>query len=298
MQIFTALAEAEGKVHGKSPEDVTFHEVGATDSIVDIVGTAICLDYLEIERVFVSRVNTGSGFVKCAHGLMMVPAPATAELLKPFPTYKQEAEKELTTPTGAAVLNALAVFAKSLPVDFAVETIAYGAGTWNLSFPNVLRLYLGEYAGSPSPRRYLLETNIDDMNPQVYGYLLERLLAAGALDVWTTPIYMKKNRPAATLSVLVAEDKKEPCAEIIFAETTAIGLRVLAVDERLEAERQMAKVTTKYGEVSVKVSAFHGKIVSVSAEYEDCRQLALAHKIPLKLVQQEAVQEMRRRLGD
>lgn len=298
LRIFAALAEAEGKVHGKASDEVVFHEVGAVDSIVDIVGTAICLEYLGVDCIFVSRVNTGSGFVECAHGTMMVPAPATAELLKGFPSYHRGAEKELTTPTGAAVLKVLAAYKESLPMDFVVENIAYGAGTWDLEIPNVLRMYLGEYQGQQESKRYLLETNIDDMNPQIYGYLYERLFEAGALDVWTTGIYMKKNRPAVMLTVLVDEICKEACAEIIFMETTSIGLRVLPVESRIEAERQTARVQTKYGEVSAKVSAFRGKIVSVSVEYEECRQRAREHGVPLKVVQQEAMREMSRRLGD
>lgn len=242
LAVFQEVAEAEGKVHGKPADAVNFHEVGATDSIVDIVGTAICLDYLEIEKVFASKLNVGSGFVHCAHGIMPVPAPAVAELLKDWQWVQQGAEKELTTPTGAAVVKALAHYSESLPQGFATQQIAYGAGTWDLDIPNVVRLYVGEYQGAQSARQYILETNIDDMNPQIYGYLYERLLAAGALDVWTTAIYMKKNRPAQQLSVLVKETERTECAAIIFQETTSIGLRVLPVEQRLEASRHMAKV--------------------------------------------------------
>jgi uncharacterized protein (TIGR00299 family) protein len=298
LQIFDELAVAEGKVHGLPKENVYFHEVGAIDSIVDIVGTAICLDYLEIEKVFVSKVNTGSGFVACAHGTMMVPAPATAELLKGIPSYHAGAEKELTTPTGAAVLSTMAEYADGLPEDFMAEKIAYGAGSWDLAIPNVLRLYLGEYQGGYKSKHYLLELNIDDMNPQIFGYVSEQLLAAGALDVWTMPIFMKKNRSAYQLSVLVGEDKKEACADIIFRETTSIGLRVIPVAERIEASRRLAEVETPYGAVSCKISAYKGRIVSVSAEYEDCRRCAQEHEVPLKTVQRSAVAELLRRLGE
>ena len=296
--IFEALAEAEGKVHGKPKDEAAFHEVGAVDSIVDIVGTAICLEYLGIERVFVSRVNTGSGFVKCAHGLMPVPAPATAELLKGIPSYHEGAEKELATPTGAAVVKTLAKYAKDLPEDFATESIAYGAGTQELEIPNVLRLYLGEYQGDHESRCYVLETNIDDMNPQIYGYLYDCLLEAGALDVWTANIQMKKNRPAQMLSVLVDEEHQEACTEIVFKETTSIGLRVFPVGRRVEAVRRMAKVETRYGDVNCKISAYHGHIVSVSAEYEDCREIAQRKNVPLKKVQQEALSILGGRLGE
>ena len=298
LAIFEALAKAEGKVHGLPPDEVHFHEVGATDSIADIVGTAIALDHFGVEKVFVSRVNTGSGFLECAHGTMPVPAPATAELLAGFPFYHAADAKEMTTPTGAAVIRAMGTFAENLPGDFQPEQIAYGAGTWNLSIPNVLRMYIGDYQGRESQRLSILETNIDDMNPQDYGYVYERLLEAGALDVWTTPIFMKKNRPAVTLSVLVGEAEKEVCADLLFRETTSIGLRVVPVGERLEAARRTATVETPYGEVSCKISAYKGHIVSLSAEYEDCRRLAQEKNVPLKKVRADALAELRRRLGE
>jgi len=298
LKIFGVLAQAEGKVHGMRPEDVHFHEVGAVDSIVDIVGTAICLDYLEIEKIFVSRVNTGSGTVHTQHGLMMVPAPATAELLRLFPTYHEGAAKELTTPTGAAVLAALAEFSDHVPTDLLTECIAYGAGTWDLELPNVVRLYIGECKGGGKRDLSLIETNIDDMDAQLFGYVSERLFALGALDVWTTPIYMKKNRPANMLSVLVAEDKKAQCLSLLFSETTSIGMRVLHVDERVEAVRHTALVDTPHGKVRCKVSAYGGKIVSLSPEYDDCREIAAREGIPLKRVRQEALDDLRERLGE
>ena len=298
LKIFGVLAQAEGKVHGMMPEKVHFHEVGAVDSIVDIVGTAICLDYLEIEKIFVSRVNTGSGTVHTQHGLMMVPAPATAELLRLFPTYYEGAAKELTTPTGAAVLAALAEFSDHVPADLLTECIAYGAGTWDLELPNVVRLYIGECKGGGKRDLSLIETNIDDMDAQLFGYVSERLFALGALDVWTTPIYMKKNRPAHMLSVLVAEDKKAQCLSLLFSETTSIGMRVLHVDERVEAVRHTALVDTPHGKVRCKVSAYGGKIVSLSPEYDDCREIAAREGIPLKRVRQEALDDLRERLGE
>lgn len=296
--IFSCLAEVEGKIHGRPADEVHFHEVGAVDSIVDIVGVALALEYLEIEKVFTSRVNTGSGYVNCAHGRMMVPAPATAELLRGIPFYHNKEERELTTPTGAAVLHALAEYAENLPSEFQSEKIAYGAGTWELDTPNVLRVYVGEYQGKREERRYLLETNIDDMNPQDYGYVFERLLESGALDVWATPIFMKKNRPAVMLSVLVDEEYRECCADIVLQETTSIGLRVTPVERRYEAVRRTAMVTTPYGEVSCKISAYKGQIVALSAEYEDCRRLAKEHGAALKKVRRAAISELERRLGD
>ncbi len=297
LAIFSVIAQAEGKVHQRPADEVTFHEVGAIDSIVDIVGCAICLDYLDAEKIFVSRINTGSGFVKCAHGLMQVPAPATAELLQGFKTYSFGAEKELTTPTGAAIVKALAEYSADLPEDFSSEKIGYGAGTWDLDIPNVLRIYLGEFSGQTEKHLVKLEANIDDMNPQIYGWLYERLFNAGALDVWTTPIYMKKNRPAQMLSVLVDKEHKELCIKIIFEETTTIGLRVIEIARRVEAVRKMAKVETSFGEVQCKVSAYDGKIVSITPEYEDCRRLAEKNSVPLKAVWQEALTKQEARLG-
>ena len=296
--IFSELAKAEGKVHGVAADDVTFHEVGATDSIVDIVGAAIAVDYLGIERVYVGKVNTGSGFVECAHGLMPVPAPATAELLRELPHYAAVAEKELTTPTGAAILKALAVYADNLPEDFVAERIAYGAGTHDLEMPNVLRLYLGDVKSGNAVKLLVAETNIDDMDSRLYDYAAEKLFAAGALDVWTENIMMKKNRPAQKLSVLFAEKDKDAVAAIIFTETTSIGMRLFNVDERLEAVRHIAKVSTKYGDVACKVSAYKGKIVSVSAEYDECKAAAKQSGAPLKEIAREAVAVMTSRLGD
>ena len=297
LAIFNVIACAEGKVHQRPADEVTFHEVGAIDSIVDIVGCAVCLDYLDAEKIFVSRINTGSGFVKCAHGLMQVPAPATAELLQGFKTYHFGAEKELTTPTGAAIVKALAEYSADLPEDFSSEKIGYGAGTWDLDIPNVLRIYLGEFSGQTEKHLVKLEANIDDMNPQIYGWLYERLFNAGALDVWTTPIYMKKNRPAQMLSVLVDKEHKELCIKIIFEETTTIGLRVIEIARRVEAVRKMAKVETSFGSVQCKVSAYDGKIVSITPEYEDCRRLAEKNSVPLKAVWQEALTKQEARLG-
>ena len=297
LAIFNVIARAEGKVHQRAAEEVTFHEVGAIDSIVDICGCAICLDYFDVEKIFVSRINTGSGFVKCAHGLMPIPAPATAELLQNFKTYHFGAERELTTPTGAAIVNALAEFSSDLPEDFTSEKIGYGAGTWDLDIANVLRVYLGEFGGQGTRHLFKLEANIDDMNPQIYGWLYERLFDAGALDVWTTPIYMKKNRPAQMLSVLVDAEHREICTKIIFEETTTIGLRVIEISRRVEAVRRMAKVATRFGEVQCKVSAYDGKIVSVTPEYEDCRRLAEKNSVPLKMIWQEALTKQEARLG-
>ncbi|MFC2767550.1 MAG: nickel pincer cofactor biosynthesis protein LarC [Mitsuokella sp.] len=295
--VFEHLAKAEGKVHGTRADEVAFHEIGAVDSLVDIVGAAICLDYLDIERIFVSKINTGSGFVPCGHGTMPVPAPATAELLIGWETY-QKGDHELTTPTGAAILRTLAEQEESLPKGFLTERIAYGAGTWDLDVPNVVRLFLGTYEGERKRAFCVLETNIDDMNPQIYGYLYERLLEAGAQDVWTTSIYMKKSRPAVKLSVLCDDAHRDTCVGIVFSETTTAGIRVLPLEARLEASRRMAVAETRYGAVSCKVCAWDGHISNVSVEYEDCRRLAEENGVPLKIVQREAMKEICTRLGE
>lgn len=298
LMIFKRLAEAEGKIHAMPADEVTFHEVGAVDSIVDIVGCAICLDYCSIEKIFVSRIHVGAGFVHCAHGLMMVPAPATAELLRGFPTYHANIEKELATPTGAAIIATFAEYRDNIPADFVAEKISYGAGTWDLPIPNVLRMYLGNFHGTADLKRVILEANIDDMNPQNYSYVAEKLFEAGALDVWTTPIMMKKSRPANTLHVLVDEFHEDICAQIIFQETTSIGIRVMPVLRRYEASRKIANVETKFGTVRCKISAYKGTIVSISPEFDDCLKLAREKNVPLKSVQQDALRRLEQKLGE
>ena len=289
--IFETLAQAEGKVHGKPADEVHFHEVGAIDSIVDIVGTAICLQYLQIEKIYVSKLNVGGGFVKCAHGLMPIPAPATAELLKNISFYGGTIEKELVTPTGAAVIKALAdVDTTDLPDGFTYKMVAYGAGTWDLVIPNVLRMYVGtiELTDKKS-KKVLIETNIDDLSPQIYEYVFEGLFKAGARDVWVTPIMMKKSRPAQILSVLVDDTHAQVCQDLIFRETSTIGLRIHEV-ERIEAKRILTNVLTRYGEISCKISYYGDAVSNISVEYEDCKRLALKQDVPLKLIQQEALQ--------
>lgn len=298
LKIFETLAIAEGKVHGKPPQEVAFHEVGAVDSIVDIVGAAIALQYFGIEKIYSSPLNTGGGFVKCAHGLMPVPAPAVAELLINIPHYQRREEVELTTPTGAAFVRALAEPVYDLPRNFCSQKIAYGAGTRELPIPNVLRVYFGECDDMGSGEYEIIEANIDDMNPQIFGYLFDTLLNAGALDVWTTPIYMKKNRPAVKLCVLIDSVFEKNIAKILFKETTSIGFRVIKIDHRLEAARREVKIDTKYGEARGKVSVYDGEIVSLSVEYEDCVNLAKKHSLPLKKVQQEALLLLKERFGE
>ena len=296
-QIFHRLAEAEGKVHGVKPEEVHFHEVGAVDSIVDIVGIAWALDYLAIEQIYASRLHVGNGFVKCCHGLMPVPAPATAELLHGIPYYQGDIYKELVTPTGAAVLATLTKEFGAMPAEFVSSAIGYGAGTWELEIPNVVRLYMGTVPAAQVPGEskeashcLVVETNIDDQSPELYGYIMDKLFAAGALDVWITPILMKKNRPAATLSVLLTEDRRNKAVDIILHETTAIGMRFHPVT-RTTASREFIIIGLPWGDVKVKISSYQGKICNVAPEYEDCRKIAEESGIPLKVVLHVALKE-------
>lgn len=289
-KIFLCLAEAEAKVHGTTVDKIHFHEVGAIDSIVDIVGAAFCLHYLGIEKVCASRLQTGSGFVQCSHGQMPVPAPATAELLRNIPYYNGNTEKELVTPTGAAFLAAFGTEFGAIPAGFLSHTIGYGAGGWDLDFPNVLRVHVGELEQAEEAEMLVIEANIDDLNPQIYEYVMEKLLALGARDVWMTPIIMKKSRPATMLSVLAEGPLMESIAACLFAETSTIGLRHYPVQRQI-ADRVTKKITTPWGEASVKVSSYQNKICNIAPEFEDCRKLAEEHNIPLKQIQQQVLMQ-------
>ena len=235
------VAEAEAKVHGKSLYEVHFHEVGATDSIIDFVGAAVCLDYLKVDKIMASSVQLGGGFTKCAHGIIPIPAPATVEILLGIPIKAGIVPFETTTPTGAAILAAnVEVFTDQ--IDFSVEKIGYGIGHRELEIPNVLRVYLGkeeieekgkrsEVGGEEREDQYILETNIDDMNPEIFGYIEEKLFEKGALDVYKTAISMKKSRPAIKLSILIKEKQERDILDVIFRETTALGLRKYKVEK-------------------------------------------------------------------
>jgi uncharacterized protein (TIGR00299 family) protein len=293
--IFMALAEAEAKVHKTTLAEVHFHEVGAVDSIIDIVGAAWGFERLGVEQILVSALPMGTGFVRSRHGVIPVPAPATAELLAGFPIRLNDGPSEMVTPTGAAILRALARPAPAI-LGFEIERVGYGAGTKDFSDrPNVLRLILGRRASSElaSDEVIEIEANIDDLNPQIYDHLSERLFAAGARDVTLTPTIMKKGRPGVILSILAEPAKRDQIAEIIFAETTTIGLRFHPM-ARLKLERRIATVATRYGAIRVKVSGDPLDPATVAPEYEDCRQAALDHKVPLKIVIEEAAAAARR----
>lgn len=282
ISIFETLAKAEAKVHGCKADDVHFHEVGAVDSIIDIVGTAIAIEYLGIEKVYASSLPLGSGWVNASHGKMPVPAPATLEILKDVPIAKSIVASELTTPTGAAIIKTLAEDFGSMP-HMRIEKTGYGIGDKNFKeIPNILRVVIGK-GDACSERLFVLETNIDDMNPQIYDYLMSRLFKKGALDVFLIPIQMKKGRPAILLKALCNENKKDMLMNIIFEETTTIGIRSYEVDRRC-LERNIKEVSTPYGKVKVKVSEKGGRLINIQPEYEDCKKIAEKENIPLKEV--------------
>ncbi len=282
IRIFRRLGEAEAAIHGVDIEKVHFHEVGALDAIVDIVGAAIGFHHLGIDGVVCSPINIGSGTVKAAHGVMPVPAPATARLLAGVPTYVDGPAMELTTPTGAAVAVTMAQSFGSMPA-MAVSSIGYGAGDNDFKDrANLLRVLIGEAAAATeSTEVWVIEANIDDMNPQIAGYARDRLLDAGALDVTLTPVFMKKDRPGFTLSVLSSLENREKLADLVFAETTTLGLRMYAAQRRV-LDREWKTVTTPYGEVRLKIATQNGTVKTVTPEYEDCKKLALEKGVPLK----------------
>ncbi|HVM95224.1 MAG TPA: nickel pincer cofactor biosynthesis protein LarC [Candidatus Acidoferrales bacterium] len=287
LAIFGKLAEAEGKVHDMPPDDVEFHEVGAVDSIVDVVGAAIGFHFFKVERAYVSPLPLGSGIVRSQHGLIPVPGPATAELLRGFTT-RVEGEGELVTPTGAAIVAALAMPAAT--PSMSITAIGYGAGTKTFADrPNLLRLVLGESHAEMEPETVVeLQTNIDDYNPELYDYVLERLYEAGARDVWLTPVHMKKNRPGVVLSLLCDHAARDRLAAIILNETSAIGVRHRVV-ERIVLPREIREVQTAYGAVRVKIAKTPDGSVNLAPEYDDCKRLARECGVPIKLVYQAAL---------
>ena len=290
--IFQKLGEAEARVHDVPIEKIHFHEVGAVDAIVDIVGVCIGFHALGIEKFACSPLNVGGGTAKMAHGILPVPAPATANLLQGKPTYSNGVQRELVTPTGAAIVATLCdSFGPQPPMT--VSAIGYGAGTADLEGqPNVLRLMVGEAAEKTVPgydqEITVIEANLDDMNPQIYGYFQEKALAAGALDVFTTPVQMKKNRPGTLLTVLCQPADAQALMLLIFAETTTFGVRTYSAQRRV-LPREFVKVTTSFGEVRVKLSRVNGRILHVSPEYDDCRKLAEEKNVPLQRVINEAL---------
>jgi uncharacterized protein (TIGR00299 family) protein len=290
--IFQKLGEAEARVHDVPLEKIHFHEVGAVDAIVDIVGACVGFHALGIEKFACSALNVGGGTAKMAHGVLPVPAPATANLLQGKPTYSNGVQRELVTPTGAAIVATLCDWFGPQPA-MSVSAIGYGAGTADLEGqPNVMRIMIGEAAEKGvagfDEEIGVIEANLDDMNPQIYGYFLEKALGAGALDVYTTPVQMKKNRPGTLLTVLCRPQDTNPLMSLIFAETTTFGVRSYRAQRRV-LPREWVNVGTEFGEVRIKLSRVNGRILHVAPEFEDCRKLAVEKNVPLQRVIAEAM---------
>jgi uncharacterized protein (TIGR00299 family) protein len=294
ISIFEKLGAAESKIHNVPIDQIHFHEVGAADALVDIICAAVGAEALAVDELICSPLNVGGGTVHCAHGTFPVPAPATVELLKGAPVYSSGLQAELVTPTGAAIVATLATRFSQFP-EMKIEKTGYGAGTRD--FPghaNVLRITIGEAAPHIAERTThdtitVLEANLDDLNPQVFGYVMDRLLEAGALDVFATPIQMKKSRPGILLTVLAKPEDAGKLTETIFTETTTLGVRRRDESRQILA-RKWATVTTRFGDVRIKIASLNGTVTSYAPEYEDCRRLATEQKVPLKTVMNEAIE--------
>ena len=312
VKIFTKLAEAEAKIHGIDVQKVHFHEVGAMDAIIDVVGACIGFELLKIEKFACSKIHVGSGFAQMTHGKFPIPPPAVAELLQNIPIYSTEIEGELITPTGAAIIATVCEEFGNLP-EMRVEKTAYGAGTRDYeNFPNVLRLMLGEDFNAKTQRRedakdyeseisnlkseissklILLETNIDDLSPQNLGFVMERAFELGALDCWFTPIQMKKNRPATLVSILCEKEKKAVLMELLYIETSTLGVRVSEI-ERNCLPRETIKVATEFGEIDVKIARFGEKIINAKPEYDQMRSFALKSNKSLREIEREILEKI------
>lgn len=297
-RIFLALGEAEAEIHATSLEQVHFHEVGAVDALVDIVCAAVGAESLAVQEWVCSPLNVGGGTVKCAHGTLPVPAPATLKLLRDAPVYSSGPQVELVTPTGAAIVKTLCTRFASFP-GMKIDKAGYGAGTREFpEHPNLLRLTIGESTAdgantAPSAsndRITVLEANLDDLSPQVLAYAMERLLAEGALDVFSVPVQMKKSRPGALLTVLAKVEDANRLARLIFAETTTLGVR-RREEHRQTLSRRWETVDTAWGPVRIKIANMNGSVSNYAPEYEDCRALAEAQHVPLRTVMQDAIQE-------
>lgn len=283
LAVFHQLAQAEAQVHGVEAETIHFHEVGAIDALIDIVGAAICLEALAVDKILCSTVELGGGWVECAHGVMPVPVPATVALLAGKPTRLGRVAFETTTPTGAALLATHVDEFTDTPA-FTIEKIAYGIGHRETPIPNVLRVYLGEYTPVEA-QLYNLACNIDDMNPEFYDYVMTQLFEHGALDVYLTPIIMKKSRPATVLTVLSPAALVEKMTAILLTETTTLGVRQTPV-RRTTLTRTVKTISTSYGTITLKLAYYQGKLVNMKPEYADCQRLARQHGVALKTIYQ------------
>ncbi len=296
IRVFSRLAEAEARIHNTTPDDVHFHEVGAIDSIIDIIGAVIAFHDLGIEKVYFSSIRTGRGFVSCDHGNFPIPAPATVELLRGCNVIGTDIEFELTTPTGAAILTTLGENVKMCP-EIVLSNIGYGAGCREIAeTPNLLRVMVGDTASLyEQDEVWVVETNIDDMTGEHLGHLLEEVLQAGALDGYITPVQMKKSRPGSLVSVIVEERNVSRVEDVIFYHSTTFGIRRYKTNRR-KLSRQLVKVETEFGMIQVKIGMFNGKIRNVAPEHEECKKIAVERGLPLKLVYQATLEAARQSL--
>jgi uncharacterized protein (TIGR00299 family) protein len=305
IEIFTRLAEAEAKIHGIEIEKVHFHEVGAMDAIIDVVGACVGFEILGIEKFVCSKIHVGSGFAKMAHGKFPIPPPAVAELLKNAPVYSTEIEGELITPTGAAIIATVCDEFGQIP-EMIIEKTGYGAGTREYKdFPNALRLILGETFNAKAKGKddldistenqkpktknqnlLIIETNLDDVSPEILGFVMEKAFESGALDCWFTPIQMKKNRPATLVSILCKKADKDKFIALLVRETPTLGLRIREI-ERVCLAREMTTIKTKFGEIPVKIARFDGKVVNIKPEFEILKEIARRENLPLREVEAE-----------
>ncbi len=291
LDIFEKIADAEAAIHGCLKKNVHFHEVGGIDAVVDIVGTVLCVDYLGIARVISSRIPLGRGFVSCQHGTLPVPAPATLCILKGVPVYGTQIPQELVTPTGAAIIVALAESFEEIP-EMIIEKTGYGAGKRELEkIPNLLRIITGKALIQKKDTITIIETCIDDMNPEVFGFLMDRLFENGALDVYWIPIFMKKNRPGTMVQVLCPEDCREIVIDCILSETTSLGVRYYDAKRRVLA-RESVLMETVYGEIAVKRIIAPNGSIRMAPEYEVCKKIALEKNIPIRIVYDTILQSL------
>ncbi len=295
--IFNRLAEAEAKIHAKSVDEIHFHEVGAVDAIVDITGAAIGFDYFNIEQIAASRIHIGTGTLKCAHGILPVPAPATLEMLKSIPVYSTNIQQELLTPTGAAILSTLGTHFGGMPA-MTIERTGYGLGSRDLDIPNILRLTIGNKSAEfEHDIVQMIETNIDDMNPQFYEHLMDTLFKNGAKDVFLTSVIMKKNRPGVVLNVLSDPGKIDQLSEIIFKQTTTLGVRISDIKKRNILHRELITVPTPWGKVRVKVRSLDAHNKNISPEYDDCKKIANEKNIPIQIIYDKVKQIAQERIS-
>ncbi len=296
--IFMKVALAEAKVHGKHIEEIHFHEVGAVDSIIDIVGAAICITALKPDRIIASPLHLGSGTITCAHGVLPVPAPATVEILQDTPVYSTDIKGELVTPTGAAIIKTIADDFTTFP-EMTIRKTGYGTGKKDYGIPNLLRVILGEADtenDTIEEKLVMLETNIDDMNPEVYSHLIPLILERGALDVFLSNIIMKKGRPGVLLSVLCKPDQVHRMEEMLFTETTTLGIRRIPVD-RTSLERKTMEIETSLGNLKVKAAYRNGELLKVAPEYEECKRIAIEKNLPLKKVYELIITQIKEASG-